>query len=81
MPDTWPAPDEEEENAAYHWAVIRTGLYFIIISILLYSVFVYLGIGILNNSGIISGKLSWRQTSGLVAIFVFLRMWTRAFFK
>lgn len=81
MRDSWPAPDAEEENEAYQWAVIRTGLYFIIFSILLYSVFVYLGIRILNNSGIISGYLSWPQTSGLVAIFIFMRAWNKTFFK
>lgn len=82
MRDPWPAPDEnEEENVEYQWAVVRSGLYFIIFSILLYSLFVWVAAGILKNSEIISGRLSWTGACSLVGMWIFYRIWNKTFFK
>jgi hypothetical protein len=77
----WPAPQEEEETPEFRWAVIRTGLYFIVFSVLLFSLFLWLTSAVLENAGILSGSLTWTQSCALVAMFIFSRTWSRTFFK
>lgn len=87
MHNNWAPPSnpfEEEPSeklSAYEWAVVRTGLYFLVISTLLGGVAIWGVAKILNNSGIISGHLSWHGAVLISGLGLVTGLWKKTFFK
>lgn len=80
MPE-WPTPEEIEQMDALKWAVVRTGMYFIVLSVLMYSLFLWVTVRILENVEILNGSLTWPQSSFITFLFVLARLWNKTFFK
>lgn len=79
----WPAPEmvSPEEERQYLLDVIKTGIRFMIFSIMGMTVFLWVAANILSKSGIIGGSISWTNCGILAFSAVLIRLWNSTFFK
>ena len=73
--------DEHLEQVSEARATILAGFLNYIVTTLVYSLGVFLGVRILKSADVIAWRLSWTECTSLVGGFNFLRIWDRAFFK
>ena len=73
--------DEHLEQVSEARATIRAGFLNYIVTTLVYSLGVFLGVRILQSADVMPWRLSWTECTSLVGGFNFLRIWDRAFFK
>jgi hypothetical protein len=78
----WNPPRVEEENLnSLNFDAARTGLMMTLISVNLYAAALWVISGFLHESGIVDGRLTWRQSAGTCLLVSFCRMWNRVFFQ
>ena len=83
MHNNWGPPEdiEEEELTDYQKAIIRTGITFLVFSILLLGAAIWGLSKILYNSQIIDGALGWSDAMIVSFIISVTSVWRKTFFK
>jgi hypothetical protein len=83
MPDQWPDPEliSPEEERQYALDIVKQGIRFIIFSVLVTTVFLWVVTNILANANVISASISWANCGILSLFYVVLRVWNSTFFK
>ena len=74
-------PPAGDDVQSFRWVIIRTGMYFMIITSVLFGFLFWAAAKILEDSEIISGSLSWRYSIFFGFVSVFVTIWKKTFFR